>query len=76
MRRSGFGNGLDVSGIRSRMVDPLEVIEVGDQNEGFEWSSVGFGTDWIEGVCWRCRRSETSTPLETCPDCRKDLIDE
>ncbi len=40
-----------------------------------DYASIGFGDDYRERVCWRCRESETSDPLETCKTCREELID-
>lgn len=55
------------------MSDPLHVLDVG--NQGWEYGSIGFGDDYVERVCWRCRRSETSNPLETCGSCQAELSD-
>jgi len=55
------------------MSDLWRVLLVG--NQGWEWNSIGFGDDYRERVCWRCRESETSDPMETCKTCREELID-
>lgn len=53
-------------------VDLDRVLDVGVQ--GVEIACVAFGDD-VPGVCWRCRLTPTSEPLETCRKCREELAD-
>lgn len=48
------------------------VLDVGSQ--GVQIACVAFGDD-VPGVCWRCRVTPTSEPLQTCGKCREELID-
>jgi hypothetical protein len=53
-------------------VDVDHVLGVGVQRVAVAF--VAFGDD-VPGVCWRCRFTPTSEPLETCRKCREELSD-
>ena len=54
------------------MPDLDDLFAVGPQAVEI-WSS-GFG-DYRVGVCWRCLETATRAPMETCKQCREELVD-
>lgn len=53
------------------MGDLPDVLDVGHQRTAP--GCFAFGTDRLEGVCWRCREAKTAEPMQTCTACRQEL---
>lgn len=55
----------------------LDIIHIGSQRHAwFFRDEIVLCYEEADHVCWVCGKTETGTPLETCPDCRRQLANE